>query len=135
LKNCAAQPWKKYRCRMSDTPANLNPFRLSPGDAFGFSDAGERVAVTWPENQESNEADQGDHIDRLADWFDWLDRGDDHAVLLRIKLLRHICGKSNCGTDAEFAAKYGLSKGRISQLRKEIKSELGRLGNCNNRRR
>lgn len=86
---------------------------------------------------DSDSAAKVDHIDidQFEAWFDWLDRGDDHAVLLRVKLIRHICGKSNCGTDAEFAAKYGLSKGRISQLRKEIKSELGRLGNCNNRRR
>jgi len=34
---------------MSDTPANPKAFRLSPGDAFGFSDAGERVPVAWPE--------------------------------------------------------------------------------------
>ena len=34
---------------MSDTPANPKPFRLSPGDAFGFSDAGELVPVAWPE--------------------------------------------------------------------------------------
>jgi hypothetical protein len=34
---------------MSDTPANPKPFRLSPGDAFGFSDTGERVPVSWPE--------------------------------------------------------------------------------------
>src|ERR1017187_10147362 len=42
---------------MSDTPANPNPFRLSPGDAFGFSNDGERVAATWPEYQEPPEVE------------------------------------------------------------------------------
>lgn len=34
---------------MSEGPANPKTFRLHPGDAFGFDDDGERVAVAWPE--------------------------------------------------------------------------------------
>jgi hypothetical protein len=39
---------------MSDASDNPKSFRLYHGDAFGFSDAGERVPVTWPHEVESN---------------------------------------------------------------------------------
>ena len=42
---------------MTDAPANPKPFRLAPGDAFGFSDDGERAAATWPEYQEPPEVE------------------------------------------------------------------------------
>lgn len=42
---------------MSDAPANPKPFRLSPGDAFGFSGDGEREAVEWPEFNEPPEVE------------------------------------------------------------------------------
>ena len=40
---------------MSDAPDNPKQFRLNPGDNFGFSDSGERVAVAWPEFNERPE--------------------------------------------------------------------------------
>ena len=42
---------------MSDAPANPKPFRLSPGDAFGFSDKGKREAVEWSEYHEPPEVE------------------------------------------------------------------------------
>ena len=124
------------RCRYSskkkvehlDGDGNTIPTeRKLAADAYAFQ---AYSAVSEPQ---PTDAPQDDHLDRLIAWLNWLDRGDDRAVLLRVKLIRHVCGKSNLATDTEFAVKYGLSKGRISQLRKEIKSELGRFGNCNNR--
>jgi predicted XRE-type DNA-binding protein len=42
---------------MSDAPANPKLFRLTPGDAFGFSGDGEREAVEWPEFNEPPEVE------------------------------------------------------------------------------
>jgi hypothetical protein len=42
---------------MPDAPANPKSFRLQEGDAFGFSDAGEREAITWPSCTESSEVE------------------------------------------------------------------------------
>ena len=107
----------------------------SPEMPLAFDDDHRPVAVVHPVYETPDDAPQDDHLDRLASWLDWLDHGDERDAGIRIKLIRHICGKSAFKTDAAFAAKYGLSKGRISQLRREIKAQIPRFGNCYNRRR
>lgn len=100
-----------------------------------FDDEGRPIAVVQPLYETPpDDAPEDDQLDKLAAWLDWLDHGDERDAGIRIKLIRHFCGKSNCKTDADFAAKYRLSKGRISQLRSEIEAIAGRVANCNGRR-
>lgn len=117
---------------MNDAPANPNPFRLSPGDAFGFSDAGERVAVTWPECNEPPEADFSDadaarvRQQTIARFLDWITRGEHDAefigrrcIVLAFKL--HL--PSAPATLAELAARLGVSKTRAHQIVSELNGE------------
>jgi len=117
----------KFTDDLDDPPAPEMP--------LAFDDEHRPIAVSHPTYETQDGDDQDEHLDKLAAWFDWLDRGDERDAGIRIKLIRHFCGKSNCRTDAEFAAKYALSKGRISQLRSEIEAIVGRVAKCNNRRR
>jgi hypothetical protein len=87
-----------------------------------------------PEDGEPGE-DRADHLTMLAKWFGWLDQGSCAAVGARIKLVRHVCGMGNFNSDADLARECGLSKGRISQLRRELSKLEPRLARANGRRR
>lgn len=97
-------------------------------DATEYTIALETAATPAP-----TPPDDSEHLRRLAAWFEWLDRGDVCEVGVRVKLIRHIAGKSSAKTDSGLARELGLSKGRISQLRREIKAIAPSFGNCNNR--
>lgn len=107
---------------------------IAPEAPLCFDEQGRPVAITLPIYQPSEEI-QDDHLDRLAAWLEWLDRGKAEAVGIRVKLIRHICGKSEAKSDSALADELNISKSRISQIRREIKGRIERFGNCNVRRR
>ena len=109
-------------------------YEFSPEMPLAFDEAGHLVPITSP-LYEPAEQDQDDHLDRLAGWLDWLDRGSPEAVGIRVKLIRHICGRSGAKTDSQLASQLNISKSRISQIRRELKGQIARFANCNLRRR
>jgi hypothetical protein len=71
---------------------------------------------------------------RLVLLIAWL-AGDGSVFVcgLKAKLLRHVCGRSGCRTDAELANELGVSGARISQIRAELNRLLPGIGRWNHR--
>jgi hypothetical protein len=117
--------------KMSDAPDNPKPFRLTEGDALGFEGNGVRVPVTWPptDARESGEnlceADAARvRRETIARFLDWITRGEQsaefvgrHCIVLAFTL--HL--PSAPTTQAELAARLGVSKTRAHQIISELK--------------
>jgi hypothetical protein len=134
---------------MSDAPDNPKPFRLQSGDAFGISDAGERVAIAWPQCNEPPEIEllgllkesgavfrdeaAALEIIRAAD----LQRQGRPEIILKLVafltngrtyeqagqlafVLAFVLKLPVCRTQSDLAAKLGMTQGRVSQLINEI---------------
>jgi hypothetical protein len=111
---------------MSDAPANPNPFRLSPGDAFGFSDDGERVPVTWPNHAESVE----DYDDARENALHWLrvgllvalEGGRVDGIASRTAALAVVAGLFD--SPAAAADKVGLDRRAVARAFENIRVEI-----------
>lgn len=116
---------------MSDAPDNPKPFRLAEGDALGFEGDGVRVPVVWPPTDDPDSSEtlseaEAARVRRetIARFLDWITRGQQDAEFVgrRCIVLAFTLHLSSAPTtQAELAARLGVSKTRANQILSELK--------------
>lgn len=102
---------------------------------YGYEN-GQIVPVDLPaEPAEQEQAERHDFEEKLGAFLRWLtDGGTVTSAGRKALLVAHLAGTTTAKDDAAFAKQIGVTKARVSQLRREIGNGYGRLARCNGRR-
>jgi hypothetical protein len=118
---------------MGDDIQHKQTFTAPPG--FGF-EAGERVPIVLPvdSDNETETEQRGDSRPGLLKLIALL---TENATPLqagqRMHLIAYLVGVSDCKTHTDFARKLNVSPGRVSQIIRELPSELSAVCNLKSR--
>ena len=108
-----------------------------PEMPVAFDGEGRPVAVDLPAVYD--EAEQPDYERdgfeaKLVEFLAWLVEGTSvKSAGRKALLLAHFCGRSGCKDDGQLANRLGITRARISQLRRELSRILPHLSGCNRR--
>lgn len=110
-----------------------------PEMPLAFDDEGRPVPVSHPAVYDADlEPDADGHNEfqaKLGAFLRWLTDGATvESAGRKALLIAHLAGQGANQTDAELAKRIGVSRARVSQLRREIANDFGRFARCNGRR-